>query len=108
MDTQPAQKETRDDDLRLSEYAAKRRREDLLDTCRRAVECLERFAAQARLEVERAEADPSRLIALPGEVLSAATWGAANASSELTSATRIAAEYVTAVATVEALKGCAR
>ena len=62
------QKTDIDNELRVAEHMAKRRREDLVDACRRAVECLERFAAEARRELERApELDPTRLVALPGE-----------------------------------------
>ena len=94
---------------RAAEYAAKRRREDLLEASRRAVECLERFAADARNKLERAaELEGSQLVELPGQVLSASAWGAANASSELSSAVRIAAEYMNALGVVEALKGSAR
>lgn len=47
-------------------------------------------------------------MALPGEVLSQSAWGAANASSELSSASRYAAEYMNALGIIEALKGGAR
>jgi hypothetical protein len=95
-----------DNELRIAEHAAKRRREDIVEACRRAVECLERFAADARRHVERAaELDPTRLIALPGEVLSQSAWGAANAATELSSASRMAAEYMNALGVVEGLKG---
>jgi hypothetical protein len=93
-------------EIRIAEHTAKRRREDIVEACRRAVECLERFAADARREVERAgEFDPSRLISLPGDVLAKSAWGAANAASELSSATRMAAEYMNALGVVEGLKG---
>jgi hypothetical protein len=98
-----------DDELRIAEHTAKRRREDIVEACRRAVECLERFAADARRHVERAdELDPSRLIALPGEVLSQSAWGAANAATELSSASRMAAEFMNALGVIEGLKGHAR
>jgi hypothetical protein len=94
---------------RAAEYVAKRRREDLLETCRSAVECLEPFAADARRKLEHAaELEGARLVELPIQVLSASTWGAANASSELGSASRIAAEYMNALGVLEALKGDAR
>ena len=106
--TQPAMNEL-DNERYMAEYLAKRRGEDLLAACRRAVECLERFADQARRGLEQAgDLDPARLLALPGDVLSASTWGAANASSELSSATRIAVEYMNALGALEALKGGAR
>jgi hypothetical protein len=95
-----------DNELRIAEHAAKRRREDIVEACRRAVECLERFAADARRHVERAaELDPTRIIALPGEVLSQSAWGAANAATELSSASRMAAEYMNALGVIEGLKG---
>jgi hypothetical protein len=98
-----------DNELRIAEHTAKRRREDIVEACRRAVECLERFAADARRHVERAaELDPTRLIALPGEVLSQSAWGAANAATELSSASRMAAEYMNALGVIEGLKGEAR
>ena len=98
-----------DSDLRVAERTAKRRRADLLDACRRAVECLEHFAAEARSRLERAaELEGARLLELPGDVLSASTWGAANATSKLSSAPLVAAEYMNALAEVEALKGGTR
>jgi len=45
------------------------------------------------------------LIALPGEVLSQSAWGAANAATELSSASRMAAEYMNALGVIEGLKG---
>lgn len=109
-------------ELRSAEWAAKRRREDILEACLRAVECLERFAADARRAVERAgqtsteaarirgdkDFDPMRLVSLPGEVASQSAWGAANASSELSGASRMAAEYMHALGVIEGLKGDAR
>lgn len=95
-----------DNELRIAEHTAKRRRDDIVEACRRAVECLERFAAEARRHVDRAaELDPTRLIALPGEVLSQSAWGAANAASELSSASRMAAEYMNALGVIEGLRG---
>lgn len=103
------QKTDIDNELRVAEHMAKRRREDIVDACRRAVECLERFAAEARRELGRApELDPTRLVALPGEVLSQSAWGAANAATELSSASRMATEYMNALGIVEGLKGVAR
>lgn len=92
-------------ELRYAAYSVQRSREDILDACRRAVECLERFAAGARREIERgAELDPARLAALPGAVLSAGAWGAANAATELSSATQMVAKYMQSLARFEALK----
>lgn len=90
-------------DPRVFEHEAKRRREDVIGACQRAVECLERFAADARREVERAaDLDPERLVELPGKVLRAAAWGAANAASEIDAASRMAAAYLRALARLEA------
>ncbi len=104
-ETNQTQKSDAENKRRAAEYAAKRRREDLLEVCRRAVECLERFAASARRDLDRAtEVEGADLLNLPGEVLSASAWGAANVSTELTSAARIAAEYMNALGALEALK----
>jgi hypothetical protein len=111
METQASQPKqpALNDDLRAVEYEAKRRREDLLEACRRAVECLERFAADARREVDRAaELDSARLVDLPDHVLSASAWGSANAATELSSATRMAAAYMNALGELEARKGAGR
>jgi hypothetical protein len=111
METQTNQTQSTDaeKERRAAEYVAKRRREDLLEACRRAVECLERFAANARRDLERAaEVEGPGLLDLPGQVLSQSAWGAANAASELSSASRIAGEYMNALGTLEALKGGAR
>jgi len=70
------------DDPRVFEHEAKRRREDVIEACQRAVECLERFAAEAKREVERAaDLDPERLVELPGKVLRASAWGGCGAST---------------------------
>jgi hypothetical protein len=96
-------------DPRVLEHEAKRRREDVIEACQRAVECLERFAADARREVERAaDLDPARLVELPGKVLRASAWGAANAASEIDTATRMAAAYLNALGRIEARKEVAR
>jgi hypothetical protein len=93
------------DDPRVFEHEAKRRREDVIEACQRAVECLERFAAEARREVERAaDLDPERLVELPGKVLRASAWGGANAASELDTAARMAAAYLRALARLKAKK----
>lgn len=108
-DTNRTQKMDTDKERRGAELIATRRREDLLEACRRAVECLERFAADARRELDRAaEAEGPDLLNLPGQVLSASAWGAANAASELSSASRIAAEYMNALGALEVLKRGAR
>lgn len=98
-----------DDELRTAQRTAKRRRADFLEACRRAVECLEHFAAEARNRLERAaELEGAQLLELPGDVLSAGAWGAANASSKLGSVSRVAADYMNALAQAEALKGGTR
>ena len=97
--------------LRAAERAAKRRCADLLDACRGAVESLEHFAAEARRRLDRAaelQLEGADLLGLPGDVLSASMSGAANAASKLSGAPRVAAEYMAALAEVEALKGGAR
>lgn len=97
------------DDPRVFEHEAKRRREDVLEACRRAVECLERFAAEAWREVERAgDLDAERLVELPGKVLRASAWGGANAASELDTAARMAASYLRALARLEGRKEAVR
>ncbi|MBK7537595.1 MAG: hypothetical protein IPI49_19930 [Myxococcales bacterium] len=88
-------------DSNLLTFTAECRKAELLDACRRAVDCLERFAAQARRELEQAAADPSAVVRLPGKLLHACAWGSANASTELSTATTIVAEYMRATVTVE-------
>lgn len=108
-ETNQTQKTDAEKERRAAELIAKRRREDLIEACRRAVECLERFAADARRELDRAaEVEGPDLLNLPGRVLSASAWGAANASSELSSASRIAAEYMNALGALEVLKAGSR
>lgn len=97
------------DDPRVFEHEAKRRREDVIEACQRAVECLERFAAEAKREVERAaDLDPERLVELAGKVLRASAWGGANAASELDTAARMAAAYLHALGRLEARKEAVR
>jgi len=124
MQTETSEPNTMDinNEIRIAAHTAKRRRDDILEACLRAVECLERFAADARRAVERAaqtsteaarirgdkDFDAARLIALPGEICSQSAWGAANAASELSSASRMAAEYMNALGVIEGLKGGAR
>jgi hypothetical protein len=94
-----------EDKLRAVEFIANCRREELFEACRRAVECLERFAADARRELDRATAFKGLdLLELPGKVLSASAWGAANVSSELRSTSRIGVEYMNALGTLKALQ----
>jgi hypothetical protein len=108
-ETIQTQKTDPDDELRIAEYTAKRRREDILEACRRAVGCLERLAADIRREVERAaDLDPHRLIAVPSEVLSQSAWTTSNLATEMGGANRMAAEYMNAIGALEALKGGAR
>lgn len=91
------------DDLRVLEHEAKSQREGVIKACLRAVECLGRFTAEAKREVEHAaELDPEQLVALPGTVLRASAWGAANAAGELDTAGRMAAMYLRALARLEA------
>ncbi len=90
-------------DLRILEYRMELSRTGMLDACRLAVECLERFAAQARREFERwSELNPTQLADLPGKVLAASVWGAANAASELSRAAQEGAAYMHALGNLEA------
>jgi hypothetical protein len=108
-ETNQTQKTDLEDELHIAEHTAKRRREDILESCRRAVGCLERLAADMRREVERAaDLDPYRLIALPSEVLSQSAWTTSNLATEMGSANRMAAEYMNAIGALEALRGGAR
>jgi hypothetical protein len=87
-----------------AEREANRRRAEVLAACRRAVSCLERFAADARREVERAaDRDPTRLVALPVELLSLSEAGATNAGAELRRALLDAAEYMNALGVSEGM-----
>lgn len=93
----------------LLTLVAERGRAELLEACARAVQCLERSAAQARRELEYATADASLVTTLPGKVTHACVWGAANAAAELNNATGIVAGYVAAeVAREERAKAAAR
>jgi hypothetical protein len=86
---------------------ANRRKKDVLEACRRAVASLERFAADARREVERTasgdDGEPSRLATLPVSLLSLSQFGAMNAATDLTSAILRAAEYENALGVLEGL-----
>lgn len=108
-ETNQSQKTGSADTLSIAEFTAKRAREELIRACRKAVDCLEHFAADARREVERSgDLDAHRLAGLVGTLLSASAWGAANAASELSTANQMAAQYLNAIGMVEALKGGAR
>lgn len=97
------------DRSRVAEFMARSARGELIRACRKAVECLEHFAKDARREVDRADdLDPHRLAGLVGTLLSASAWGAANAASELSTANQMAAQYLNAIGMVEAMKGGAR
>jgi hypothetical protein len=97
------------DELSMAEYTAKRRREEILEACQRAVTTLERLAADMRRTVEHAaELDPYRLIGLPSEVLSQSAWATSNLATEMSGANRRVAEYMNAIGTIEALKGGSR
>ena len=95
-------------ELQVAEHTASRRREDLLKACGRAVECLERSAAEARRAYDRAEREPARLVDLPVNVLSMSAWATTNATSELSTATRLVTSYMYAVDALDALKTGAR
>lgn len=110
MDSQTTQKTTETAAmLRLAEHSAARLQEQIIESCRQAVATLEDFAAKARREVERAaELEPGELAGLPSALASQSVWGAANAASELGTATRMATQYLNALGIVEALKRGAR
>jgi hypothetical protein len=95
--------------LRLAEHSAAQLHTQIIESCRQAVATLEDFAANARREVERAaELEPGELAGLPSALASQAAWGAANAASELSTASRMATQYLNALGIVEALKRGAR
>jgi hypothetical protein len=95
--------------LRLAEHSAAQLHAQIIESCRQSVATLEDFAAKARREVERAaELAPGELAGLPSARASQAAWGAANAASELSTASRMAAQYLSALGMVEALKRGAR
>jgi hypothetical protein len=112
MENQTNQTKTETDTgvmLRLAEHSAAQLHAQIIESCRQAVATLEDFAAKARREVERAaELEPGDLAGLPGSLASQAAWGAANAASELSTASRMATQYLNALGIVEALKGGAR
>jgi hypothetical protein len=108
-ETNQTQKTDGQDEARIAEYTAKRRREDILEVCQRAVTTLERLAADMRREVERAaDLDPHRLVGVPSEILSQSAWATSNLATELGGANRMAAEYMNAIGALEALRGGAR
>jgi hypothetical protein len=91
--------------LRVLERQVTRSRKDMLEACRRAIECLERFAAEARRELERSsELEPVKIVDLPGKILAASAWGTVNAASELSSAQHEAAICMKAMGELEAKK----
>lgn len=105
MDAQTTQTTENDAMLRLAEHSAAQLHAQIIESCRQAVATLEDFAAKARREVERtAELPPGELAGLPGALASQAAWGAANAASELSTASRMATQYLNALGIVEALK----
>jgi hypothetical protein len=110
MDAQTTQKKTDADAmLRLAEHSAAQLHAQIIESCRQAVATLEDFAAKARREVERAaDLEPGELAGLPSALASQAAWGSANAASELSTATRMATQYLNALGIVEALKRGAR
>lgn len=84
---------------------AKDLRESILAACQRAVEGLERFASDARRELERADARVAgSLIEVPSHVLSATALGASNAALELSNVARLSTEYLETLAALEALQ----
>jgi hypothetical protein len=106
MDAQTTQTTTEKDAmLRLAEHSAAQLHAQIIESCRQAVATLEDFAAKARREVDRAaELPPGELAGLPGALASQAAWGAANAASELGTASRMATQYLNALGIVEALR----
>lgn len=110
MDAQTTQETTQTEaTLRLAEHSAARYRESVIEACRQAVATLEDFAAKARRDVERAaELEPGELASLPSAVAAQGAWGAANVASELSTASRLAIQYLNAMAMIEALKGGAK
>jgi hypothetical protein len=110
MDPQTTKTTTETDAmLRLAEHSAAQLHAQIIESCRQAVATLEDFAAKARRDVERAaELEPGELAGLPSALASQAAWGAANAASELSTASRMATQYLNALGMVEALKRGAR
>ena len=110
MDAQTTKETTKTEaTLRLAEHSAAQYRERVIEACRQAVATLEDFAAKARREVERAaELEPGELAGLPSTVASQSAWGTANAASELSTASRLAAQYTNTMGMIEALKGGAK
>lgn len=106
MDAQTTPTTTENDAmLRLAEVSAAQLHEQIIKSCRQAVATLEDFATKARREVERAaELQTGDLAGLPGTLASQAAWGAANAASELSTASRMATQYLNALGIVDALK----
>lgn len=85
-------------DPQVLEYEAMRRREDVLHACRRAVECMEGFAAQARREYESAsQLEAERIMDLPSKILRTNAWGAAITSTELDDTSWMIAAYMQAL-----------
>lgn len=87
----------------LAQREVKRHQENLLNSCLQAVQHLERFAAEARREIERArDGSSSNVMELPGQILSKSAWGAANAATELQRCSTWLAAYSAAVARLQA------
>jgi uncharacterized protein YcaQ len=103
METEARQQELNPaGEMLILEHRVKLSRKETMDACRRAVECLERFAAKARQELDRSsERDPVQIADLPGQILEASVWGAANTATELANAMREAAAYMKALGELE-------
>jgi hypothetical protein len=87
----------------LAQREVKRHQENLLTSCLQAVGHLERFAAEARREIEKArDGSSSTVMELPGQILAKSAWGAANAATELQRASTFLAAYSAAVARLQA------
>ncbi len=87
-----------------AERDVKRYQEHVIHSCLQAVLHLERFTAEARREIEAAQrGDAASLTELPGQVLAASAWGAANAATELQRATKLLAAYSAAVSRLDCL-----
>lgn len=111
METQTTQANPQDpkNELHLFKLRAEYSRQQLIEACQSAVQCLERFAANARGHVERAaELDPAQLVDLPSRVLSECVWGSANASSAPSTATQSLVAYTTALREIQARKEAVR
>lgn len=103
---------TAEQQLEEATYEVNSARRALLENCTSAVERLESFAARCREELTRAQADIDgrtgwgEYVAtkLPQRIAHEATWGLANALSEVETASSYATRYACARATLAALE----